>query len=71
MANIELRHLCLSNDKTFLSVKSVKNDLRYNVDFIKVKYRDKFGRNHETHLDKSTAIRFAKTLRTEINKIES
>ena len=25
----------------------------------------------EVHLDKSTAIKFAKTLRTEINKIES
>tara|TARA_R110000851_G_scaffold92662_3_gene202155 strand:- start:1571 stop:1786 length:216 start_codon:yes stop_codon:yes gene_type:complete len=70
MANYELRFLCLSDDDTYLSVKTVKNDMRYNLDFIAIDYKDYNGVVHQTHLDKSTAIKFAKTLRTEINKIE-
>tara|TARA_R110000787_G_scaffold225601_1_gene333492 strand:+ start:128 stop:337 length:210 start_codon:yes stop_codon:yes gene_type:complete len=41
-------------------------------EFIEICFYDKNdGLNHSFNMDKSTAIKFAKTLRTEINKIES
>ena len=65
MANIDLRFNCMTNDKSYLITEvdvakegifiSLVDSNLYNVDIL---------------LDKSTAIKFAKTLRTEINKIK-
>ena len=54
-------------------------DMGYSEDFIKVEQENNYvciegvdGENlFMIELDKSTAIKFAKTLRTEINKIDS
>ena len=41
-------------------------------DFIEICFYDKDNEiEHSFNMDKSTSIKFAKTLRTEINKIES
>lgn len=72
MAKIELRHLCLTDDGSYITANKFESKVSdYGVDFIAISICDENGYNHNIHLDKSTAIRFAKTLRTEINKIES
>lgn len=67
MAKIELKHICLFNDENFIKAELDCNGMDQ---FILIS-----GENEDNYfcisLDKSTAIKFAKTLRTEINKIES
>ena len=64
MANIEIRFLCDSKDGSYITAKNLINPC---VDIVIV---DKNNDYHEVILDKSTAIKFAKTLRTEINKVK-
>lgn len=65
MAKFELKFLDLFKDSDFIKVESGDNK--------EVKYINIYGKESDVHfsiyLDKSTAIKFAKTLRTEINKI--
>jgi hypothetical protein len=65
MANIELKHLCLCGEDDY--IKAEFNKFEENtIDITGVSRGEEF----DIKFDKSTAIRFAKTLRTEINKIE-
>lgn len=62
MANIEIRFRCKAEPKDWIRVdKGLENDI--------VLVTEHDGRMALINMDKSTAIRFAKTLRTEINKI--
>ena len=67
MANIELKFIDSQLDTDFIKVECCSN--LKDGDFISVS-GDSFGEDFVINLDKSTAIKFAKTLRTEINKIE-
>lgn len=72
MAKIELRHLDIQDDGSYIIIKKMDSNLTdYGQDFISVIMCDENGDDHVIHFDKSTAIRLSKTLRTEINKIES
>ena len=64
MAKIELKFLCATEGEKCTIETKVNDDL------ISIWLYEK-GIINEILLDKSTAIKFAKTLRTEINKIES
>ena len=65
MAKIELRHLDCTCDN-YVTVEE------WGVDTLKVSFYDTTTRRiTPLILDKSTAIKFTKTLRTEINKIEN
>jgi len=64
MANIEIKFKCESENGDFITVKE-------EVGEIILTFSDNIGFKNDVILDKSTAIKFAKTLRTEINKIES
>lgn len=64
MAKFDLKFLCATDGKN-CTIETKAND-----DMISVWLYEK-GRINEILLDKSTAIKFAKTLRTEINKIKS
>jgi hypothetical protein len=66
MANIDLRFLCLESN--FDYIKCEKDDSGV-PECIKIICLNGDTRT-SIYLDKSTAIRFAKTLRTEINKIQ-
>lgn len=73
MANFELKFFDSFNNKTIKVYKnnvelSTKNFTK-NKDVISILSTDFSGFQIEINLDKSTAIKFAKTLRTEINKI--
>lgn len=69
MAKIELRHLDCTTEKRYATVEVVE---LYSKKAVKVNIFDvSTSRIIPIILDKSTAIRLAKTLRTEINKIES
>ena len=66
MANIELRHLdCTCENYATINLCEVYPQKYIKIDFYDVTSR----RITPLILDKSTAIKFAKTLRTEINKI--
>jgi hypothetical protein len=68
MAKIDLKFLDVDYKEITIETYLQANS----KDTIIVYIADKFGDNHASiELDKSTAIKFAKTLRTEINKIES
>lgn len=69
MAKIDLKFLDLYFDDSYIKVSAEKIYLNQGVNiFISgMCGNDRFTIN----LDKSTAIKFAKTLRTEINKIET
>lgn len=70
MANFELRFLCLSEDNSYATVKMYQ-DKDFDVDdMIEIVIVDPLDKSHSIIFDKSTAIKFAKTLRTEINKIQ-
>ena len=62
MANIKTLHKC-SEDKGCWITTEERNG------FIDISLEEG-GRINAIYLDKSTAIKFAKTLRTEINKIQ-
>jgi len=67
MAKIELRHLDCTGSKNYGIVSIIK---LYSKEVIKLDIYDCKKREiTPLILDKSTAIRLAKTLRTEINKI--
>lgn len=68
MANFELKFLDVYNcQKAEIFVNPVK---QLDKKTIKIEFTDHNGKVfHWIDLDKSTAIKFAKTLRTEINKI--
>jgi len=71
MAKIELRFLDVDLENTFIMCESGKNDSR--IEHLHVIQIDSFENDDlkcSIYLDKSTAIKFAKTLRTEINKIK-
>jgi len=64
VAKIEIRFICDVFSADYLTVKSVH-------DRIEVGHYDSSNDIlNRIHLDQSTAIKFAKTLRTEINKIK-
>jgi hypothetical protein len=68
MAKIDLKFLDCSNhdgNTDYIKVEHIEGN---EFDFIQITgiY---YGRHYSIWLDKSTAIKFAKTLRTEINKI--
>ena len=68
MARIELRHLDCTATKRYATVEIVE---LYSKSAIKLSIYDiETSRIIPIILDKSTSIRLAKTLRTEINKIE-
>ena len=68
MAKIELRHLDCTNKKRYSTVEIIE---LYSKEALKVNIYDlDTNRIIPIILDKSTAIKFAKTLRTEINKIK-
>lgn len=64
MAKTEIRFLCQSETNDYLTVKEYSNE-------ILITLSDYIGVKGDVVFDKSTAIKFAKTLRTEINKINS
>ena len=65
MAKIELKFLDVE-DRTTIEVSAHVDD-----NIISIHSESNADGGTCIHLDKSTAIKFAKTLRTEINKIES
>jgi hypothetical protein len=69
MAKFELKFLCTFGSGDFISCEQKQQiDQEFNEKWIKISVtRD--GLSSIICLDKSTAIKFAKTLRTEINKI--
>ena len=73
MAKIDLKFLDYWEDDDFIQVKTVfecTND-GGSEELISIKtVSHNEGKEVEIYLDKSTAIKFAKTLRTEINKIQ-
>lgn len=70
MANFELKFLDDSNEN-FIEVKKRTIELyTKNKDYIEITIGEFDGNSMWIKIDKSTAIKFAKTLRTEINKIE-
>jgi hypothetical protein len=69
MANFELKFLD-SRKKMFITVNATpKGNYEFFEDYIKINLGEFDGQELWINLDKSTAIKFAKTLRTEINKI--
>ena len=65
MANTTLYFNCDTKDGSY-----IKAELSSDERGIWIELVDRFGSGHDVVLDKSTAIKFAKTLRTEINKIQ-
>lgn len=71
MAKFEIKFLGLYSEKSFIKVNVTDyNDSECNEDIcIEIFDAENENSNSIIFLDKSTAIKFAKTLRTEINKI--
>jgi len=71
MAKIDLKFLCShdSKEKDFIKVELALAESKYNFDSILI-HVNQDNEDSFIFLDKSTAIKFAKTLRTEINKIQ-
>lgn len=65
MAKLEIKHLALFDRVGFIKVSKECNSMD---DYIHISGECGSGKFYIS-LDKSTAIKFAKTLRTEINKI--
>jgi len=70
MAKFDLKFLCDHDyeNEDFIKAEHIKKDDEFLSDTILIT-SNMTGRNSYIFLDKSTAIKFAKTLRTEINKI--
>lgn len=66
MAKIDLKFLDNEDDESYIKVEMYENHETKSI-YILASDDSKF---FEIYLDKSTAIKFAKTLRTEINKIQ-
>ena len=74
MAKIDLKFLDFIYDENCIKVEKNTTEYgeygnNYTIDTIDISI-DFEGNCYSIHLDKSTAIKFAKTLRTEINKIQ-
>jgi len=67
MANIDLKFLCTFDSRDYIQTEMQHVEDDENLICIKIKDLDN---SCAVMLDKSTAIKFAKTLRTEINKIK-
>ena len=67
MAKIDLKFLCSDSESDFIQCKVYTN---INPEYVCIETKQDSSVN-TIFLDKSTAIKFAKTLRTEINKIQS
>ncbi|MFT6442492.1 MAG: hypothetical protein ACJASM_002038 [Salibacteraceae bacterium] len=67
MAKVEIKFIDDTFNSDFIQVICFKQENKSDIISIQ---GDCFGQDFVIHLDKSTAIRFAKTLRTEINKIQ-
>jgi len=68
-AKIEIKHLDATDKDSFIKCDSIHvNDL--DEHFLEITLKE-LSTTNTIWLDVSTAIRFAKTLRTEINKIKS
>ena len=65
MANISFNFHCSTGDGTIIECA------KYDKDSIQIVLTNDLGDFNYIYLDKSTAIKFAKTLRTEINKIKA
>ena len=71
MAKIDLKHLDYYQSSDYIKAVSKPKEGGRDKDLILIKGFDGNCNSHfNIYLDKSTAIKFAKTLRTEINKIE-
>ena len=69
-AKIDLKFLDTTDDCWVKCLLSLDSDDSQEV--IKIQIYNEYTKSiSEVYLDKSTAIKFAKTLRTEINKIKS
>jgi hypothetical protein len=69
MAKFELRFICLS-EVSYCTANAIREDEHSNLEFIEIAIVNKDEKSSlSVWLDKSTAIKFAKTIRTEINKI--
>ena len=67
MAKIKIKHLDFNDDNSIsCSILEFRGGFYVSIDL----YDEHSDSTYTIDLDKSTAIRFAKTLRTEINKIE-
>lgn len=65
MAKFELKFLCATGDGSNIDVRKLEED-----NLIEINSFDPNSGFYTTiHLDKSTAIKLSKTIRTEINKI--
>ena len=72
MARIDLKFIDCISSHQYIQVRSFNSDNGSpdNPDTIEINGVDEMGEPFDIWLDKSTAIRFAKTVRTEINKIK-
>jgi len=71
MANFEIKFLCCHGSGNAIKVEYLSQvDSEFNEHWISIQLVNSDGQvDNVISLDKSTAIKFAKTLRTEINKI--
>jgi len=69
MAKFELRFLCVSLDGAYIKIERFQDNDETVDEIIELTLVDELKVKRTILLDKSTAIKFAKTLRTEINKI--
>ena len=67
MAKIDLKFIDIEEDDRSIDIDLFKDDDRKTEIRIRILADNEYA---TIYLDKSTAIKFAKTLRTEINKIE-
>jgi len=71
MAKFDLKFLCCHGSGDTIKVEYLKQvDSEFNEHWISIQIEQE-GKMVPIALDKSTAIKFAKTLRTEINKINT
>ncbi len=75
-AKIDLKFLCQEATDCYIQVRKINVDEELGYEHKQIKNKDvirigltEFGKENQIWLDKPTAIKFAKTLRTEINKI--
>jgi hypothetical protein len=64
MAKIDLKFIDELNDSITSKIKLIENSIKISI------WYGETNTQQSLYLDKSTAIKFAKTLRTEINKIK-
>ena len=68
--SIKFKHCCSINENDFIEIDKIYSEQVFN-EVIKVySFDSNTSSQVELYLDKKTAIRLAKTLRTEINKIK-